>query len=167
MRKTQVLVIGHNDNGCLPEHREAARQVGRLVAERGAALITGGMGGVMAAAASGAQDAGGITVGIIPQNDAGRANDFCDIVIPTGLGLMRDFVNAYAADGIIIIGGGSGTLSEMCAAYMHNKTMVAVRGTGGMADAYADKYIDHRKSSLVKGAGSPAEAVDVLFGQIS
>ncbi len=164
VKKTQILVIGHNDNGCLPLHRKIAYDVGYLVAERGAILLTGGMGGVMRAASSGAKDAGGTVVGIIPPKDADAANEFCDIVIPTGLGLMRDFVNAYAADGIIIVGGGVGTLSEMCAAYMHNKPMVAIRSSGGMAEKYADEYLDHRKHVLIVGADSPSESIDTLFG---
>ncbi|MXX20514.1 MAG: TIGR00725 family protein [Cenarchaeum sp. SB0665_bin_23] len=163
MKKTQILVIGHNDNGFLPLHEKISYEVGYLIAKRGAVLLTGGMGGVMRVASCGAKDANGIVVGIIPPKDASAANDFCDIVIPTGLGLMRDFVNAYAADGIIIIGGGVGTLSEMCAAYMHNKPMVAIRNSGGMAERYADKYLDHRKHIIVAGADSPSESVDMLF----
>lgn len=163
MARTQILVIGHNDRGCLRVHREAAYETGKLIAERGAILVTGGMGGVMRAASQGAQEAGGVSLGIVPQNDASRANEFCDIVVPTGIGLMRDFVNVHSADGIIIVGGGAGTLSEMCAAYMHDKPMVAIRGTGGMADKYAGKYLDHRESIMIEGADSPSEAVGRIF----
>lgn len=163
MARTQILVIGHNNKGCLQAHLDAAYETGRLIAERGAVLVTGGMGGVMRAASRGAREAGGISVGIVPQNDASMANEFCDIVVPTGVGLMRDFVNVYSADGIIIVGGGVGTLSEMCAAYMHGKRMVAIRGTGGMADRYAGEYLDHRKSVLVEGADSPSDAVRRIF----
>lgn len=167
MRKLQILVIGHNDNGFLPKHEKIAYDVGFYIAKKNAVLLTGGMGGVMRVASKGAQDAGGTAVGIIPKLDAGTANEFCDIVIPTGLGLMRDFVNAYAADGIIVVGGGVGTLSEMCAAYMHNKPMVAIRNSGGTAEKYADKYLDHRKNILIVGADSPSEAVDTLLNIIS
>ena len=66
-------------------------------------MITGGLGGVMRAACSGAQESGGITVGIIPQDNSSHANDFCDIVIPTGMGLTRDFLNALSADGVIVL----------------------------------------------------------------
>ncbi len=166
MARTQILVIGHNDSGCLQVHREAAYEAGRLIAERGAVLVTGGMGGVMRAASQGAQEAGGVSLGIVPQNDASRANEFCDIVVPTGIGLMRDFVNVHSADGIIIVGGGAGTLSEMCAAYMHNKPMVAIRGTGGMADRYAGEYLDHRESVVIEGADSPLDAVERIFRAI-
>ena len=114
MARTQILVIGHNDRGCLQAHLDAAYETGRLIAERGAILVTGGMGGVMRAASRGAREVGGISVGIVPQNDASMANEFCDIVVPTGVGLMRDFVNVYSADGIIIVGGGVGdTLGDV------------------------------------------------------
>ena len=74
-------------------------------------MITGGLGGVMKAASHGAKDEGGLTVGIIPQDDSSMANEFCDIVIPSGMGLSRDFLNALSADGVIVVGGGSGTVS--------------------------------------------------------
>ena len=167
MRRTQILVIGHNDNGCTPHHIDVSYKIGRLIAERGAVLVTGGMGGVMRAASRGAHDVGGLSVGIIPHRDPTMANEFCDIVIPTGIGLMRDFVNIHAADGVIIVGGGAGTLSEMCAAYMHDKPMVAVRDTGGMADRFAGEYIDHRQSGIVRTADTAEMAVDTIFDVIS
>ncbi len=129
-KKRQILVIGHNDNGCTPEHEKLAYETGIEIAKSGSVLISGGLGGVMQASCHGSHDAGGIAVGIIPQDDPSLANEFCDIVIPTGMGLTRDFLNALSADGIIIIGGGSGTLSEICAAYMHKKPMVAIRNLG-------------------------------------
>ncbi len=91
VKRKQILVIGNNDNGCTPEIEKLAYEVGTEVAKSNFVLITGGLGGVMRAACHGAQDAGGITVGIIPQNDSSLANEFCDIVIPSGLGLMRDW----------------------------------------------------------------------------
>ena len=113
MKKLQILIIGNNDNGCTPELENIAYQTGAEVAKSNSILITGGLGGVMKAASKGAKDSGGITVGIIPQNDKSEANEFCDIIIPTGIGLMRDFLNVLSADGVIAIGGGSGTLSEI------------------------------------------------------
>lgn len=158
-KKRQILVIGHNDNGCTDEHKKTAYDVGGEVARSGSVLITGGMGGVMYAACRGARDAGGITVGIIPQDDPLLANPHCDIVIPTGMGLTRDFLNALSADGIIIIGGGSGTLSEICAAYMHKKPMVAIRNMGGVTAQFIDGYVDHRQNVKIVGADTPKEAV--------
>ena len=87
------------------------------------------------------------------------ANEFVDILIPSGVGLMRDFLNALSADGIIIIGGGSGTLSEICAGYMYKKPMVSIRGTGGAAERFIDDYVDHRKNVKIIGVDSPKDAV--------
>ncbi|MDG7050476.1 MAG: TIGR00725 family protein, partial [Nitrososphaerota archaeon] len=110
-KRRQILVIGNNESGCTPELEKLAYDVGTEIAKSDSVLITGGLGGVMRAACHGAHDAGGLTVGIIPQDNPSYANEFCDIVIPSGLGLSRDFLNALSADGVIIVGGGSGTLS--------------------------------------------------------
>jgi len=166
-KKHQILVIGHNTNGCTPEHEKIAYETGSEIAKSGAVLISGGLGGVMAAASHGAQDSGGLTVGIIPQDNASEANEYCDIVIPSGMGLTRDFLNALAADGIIIIGGGSGTLSEVCAAYMYKKPMVAIKNLGGAVVPYIDGYIDHRKNVKIIGVDSPKEAVEYILKQIT
>ena len=145
-KKRQILVIGNNTNGCTPKHEKIAYEVGVEIAKSDSVLITGGLGGVMAAASHGAHDTNGLTVGIIPQDDATMANEFCDIVIPTGIGLARDFLNALTADGVIIVGGGSGTLSEVCAAYMHKKPMVAIRNIKSSIEPYIDGFLDHREN---------------------
>ncbi len=166
-KKIQILVIGNNENGCTPESAKIAYETGMEIAKSGAVLITGGLDGVMKAASHGAKDAGGLTVGIIPQNDASFANEYCDIVIPSGMGLARDFLNALSGDGVIIIGGGSGTLSETCAAYMYKKPIVAIKNSGGIAEKYADQYLDHRKSVLIIGVSSPKEAVKTILEKIN
>jgi len=166
-KKRQILVIGNNENGCTPELEALAYDVGQEVAKSGSVLITGGLGGVMKAAAHGAHDAKGLTVGIIPQDNPSFANEYCDIVIPSGLGLSRDFLTALSADGVIIIGGGSGTLSEVCAAYMHKKPMVALKNSGGIAAKYAEQYLDHRQNVKIVGASTPKEAVSYILEQIT
>ena len=166
-KKRQILVIGHNTNGCTPEHEKVAYDVGIEIAKSGSVLLTGGLGGVMHAASHGAKDADGLTIGIIPQDDATLANEFCDIVIPTGMGLTRDFLNALSADGIVIVGGGSGTLSEVCAAYMHKKPMVAIRNLNGPVAQYIDGYLDHRENVKIEGADSAQEAVKKILELIT
>ena len=115
----------------------------------------------------GAHDANGLTVGIIPQDDASLANEFCDVVIPTGMGLTRDYLNALSADGVIIVGGGSGTLSEACASYMHKKPMVAIKNLGSSVDPYIDEYIDHRKNIKIIGVDTAQEAVQKILELIT
>ncbi len=166
-KKRQILVIGSNENGCTPELEKIAYDVGMEVAKSDSILITGGLDGVMKAASHGAHDAGGLTIGIIPQNDPSFANEYCDVIIPSGLGLSRDFLNALSADGVIIVGGGSGTLSEACAAYMHKKPMVALKNSGGVASKYADQYLDHRQNVKIVGVETPKEAVTYILSQIT
>ena len=167
MRKRQILIIGNNDNGCTPELEKIAYDTGAEVAKSDSILITGGLGGVMRASCHGAQESGGITVGIIPQDDSSHANEFCDIVIPSGMGLTRDFLNALSADGVIVIGGGSGTLSEICAAYMHMKPIVALKNSGGTASKYSDTYLDHRKNIKIVGVETPQDAIKCILENIS
>ena len=166
-KRIQILIIGHNTNGCTEEHSRIAYETGSEVAKAGHVLITGGLGGVMEAASHGAHDSNGLSVGIIPQGDASMANGYCDIVIPTGMGLTRDFLNALSADGIIIIGGGSGTLSEICAAYMHKKPMVAIRNLGGVTAQFIDKYVDHRENIRIVGVDTPKQAVEKILELIT
>jgi len=166
MKKFQILVIGNNDNGCTAELEKIAYETGIEIAKSNSILITGGLGGVMKAASKGAKESGGLTVGIIPQNDMSEANEFCDVVIPSGMGLMRDFLNALSADGVIAIGGGSGTLSEICAAYMYSKPIVVLKNSGGTSTKFADQYLDHRKNVKIIGVKTPKEAVELIFKEI-
>ena len=159
--------MGNNANGITPELVKTAYETGMEVAKSGAVLITGGLDGVMKAASHGAKDGGGLVIGIIPQNDFSFANEYCDVVVPTGMGLARDFLTALSGDGVIIIGGGSGTLSETCAAYMHKKPIVAIKTSGGIAEKYADTYLDHRKNVIITGVSSPKEAVQVILEKIN
>lgn len=166
-KRRQILVIGNNENGCTPELEKLAYEVGKEIAKSDSVLISGGLGGVMKAACHGAHDAKGLTVGIIPQDDPSFANEYCDIVIPSGLGLSRDFLTALSADGVIVIGGGSGTLSEICAAYMHKRPIVALKASGGVATKFADQYLDHRQNVKIIGVNTPQEAVQYILTQIT
>jgi uncharacterized protein (TIGR00725 family) len=110
-----------------PELEEVAFEVGRRLGERGAVVVGGGLGGVMAAACRGAGETGGRTVGILPGHDRGAANPHVETAIPTGLGEARNTLVVRAADAIIAVGGGYGTLSEIAFAL---KTDVPVVGVG-------------------------------------
>ncbi|WP_067961152.1 TIGR00725 family protein [Nitrosopumilus sp. Nsub] len=167
VKKKQILVIGNNTIGCTPEHEKVAYDIGQEIAKSDSLLITGGLGGIMNACSHGAKDANGLTMGIIPQDDPKFANEFCDIVIPSGMGFTRDFLNALSADGVIIVGGGSGTLSEVCAAYMSKKPMVAIRGFDSAISPYIDGYVDHRKNVKIIGVDTAKEAVDKIIELIT
>jgi uncharacterized protein (TIGR00725 family) len=164
MRKLQIAVIGYN-NECSEVARNMAYEVGKSIATSGAVLVCGGLGGVMEAACRGAKDAGGTTVGVIPQEEFSHANQFCDIVVCTGIGFARDFIVASSADAIIAVGGGVGTLIEMGVGYMTRKTVVTIAGTGGVAEMYGGKYLDERNRVKILVAPDAKTAVDMIVNK--
>ncbi len=106
----RIGVVGSGE--CGGDIAEIARRVGGLIAEAGAVLVCGGLGGVMEAAAAGARDAGGMTVGILPGDDPKAANPGIVVAVPTGMGDARNAIVVRASDAVIAIAGGWGTLSE-------------------------------------------------------
>jgi uncharacterized protein (TIGR00725 family) len=138
MRAPLVAVVGGSE--CTPQEAEWANAVGRLIAERGAVLLCGGLGGVMEAAASGAKAAGGLTIGFLPGNDAADANASIDVALATGMGEMRNALIVRAAHAMIAIGGGWGTLSEIALARRTNTPVV------GLHDAFTSAVEIHREA---------------------
>lgn len=110
-RKMNIAVIG--DSACSAEEARLAETVGELLAQRGATVVCGGLGGVMEAVCRGAKSKGGLTVGILPGGDADMANPWVDIPVVTGLGEARNVLVVKSAQAVIAIGGGYGTLSEL------------------------------------------------------
>jgi uncharacterized protein (TIGR00725 family) len=119
-----VAVCGSSEP--TPRQRELAREVGQLLAQAGAVVLCGGLGGVMEAVAEGAVQAGGLVVGILPGADRGAANPHLSVAIATGLGEARNAVLTCAADGVIAIGGGWGTLSEIALARRRGRPVVGL-----------------------------------------
>ena len=117
----------------------------------------------MEAASKGAKEAGGFVIGIIPQEEKNSANPYCDAVIATGIGHARDFLTAYSADSVIIIEGGAGTMIEAGAAYQRKTPIIALRGSGGVADRLVDSYFDDREIEVVLGEETPEKAVDTAL----
>jgi uncharacterized protein (TIGR00725 family) len=120
-----VAVVGPGE-ATAPEI-DTAEAIGRGLAEAGAVLVCGGLGGVMEAACRGAAENGGLTVGILPSEDRTDANEWVTVAIPTGLGELRNGLIVRAADAVIAVGGAYGTLSEIALAL---KTGVPVIGVG-------------------------------------
>ena len=106
-----VAVIG--SSSCSEEETRLAEAVGERLARRGAAVICGGLGGVMEGVCRGARSQGGLTVGILPGEDPGEANSWVDIPIATGVGYARNMAVVKSAGAVIAIGGNYGTLSEI------------------------------------------------------
>jgi uncharacterized protein (TIGR00725 family) len=120
-----IAVIGGSDVS--PEVAALAREVGREVAGTGAVLLCGGLGGVMAAAAQGAQAAGGVSLGILPDGDRRRANPSLTYTIATNLGHARNILIAHSADALIAVDGGHGTISEAAIALKLGKPVIALQ----------------------------------------
>lgn len=165
MRKFQIGVIGYNDDRCTHIAKKMAYEVGKEIALSGSVLVCGGLGGVMEAACKGAKELNGVTVGIIPQDNFSFANEFCDIVICSGIGFARDFIVATSCDGIIAVGGGIGTLIEMSVGYMIKKKIVAISTSGGVSDVYAGKYLDERRRVLIGSAPDAKTAVQAILNE--
>ena len=123
-QKTFIGVIGAGD--CSEDICELAEKVGEWIAQAGAVLVCGGLGGVMEAAAKGAKKQGGITVGILPGVDKAQANPYIDFPVVTGLGEGRNLLVIRNSDVLIAFPGKFGTLSEIAFALKIGKPVVGL-----------------------------------------
>lgn len=105
---------------------EDAREVGRLLAERGHTVVCGGMSGVMEADCRGASEADGETIGILPGEDRGAANEYVDTAITTGLGHARNALVVLNGDAVIAIAGSGGTLSEVGFSAVYDRPIAGI-----------------------------------------
>jgi uncharacterized protein (TIGR00725 family) len=140
----QVAVVGSG-----AEWEAAAEEVGRLLAERGCTVVTGGLDEVMAAAHRGAKDAGGTTIAILPGESRGAANRWADHVVVTGIGHARNLAVAASGDAVIAVGGSWGTTAEIALGLRLGRRVVALEGA------------PHVEGAL--RAATPAEAVELAL----
>ena len=124
MREHYIAVVGPSAGS--PAEHVLADELGKLIAEAGAILVCGGMGGVMEAAASGCIEAGGKTVGILPTESRLEANPYLTIAVATGMGEARNAIVARTADVMIAVHGEYGTLSEIALALKMGKPVVGL-----------------------------------------
>ncbi len=143
-----VAVVGPGT--AMGETYEQAREVGRLVAERGGIVVCGGLGGVMEAAARGASERGGTAIGILPDEDRGRANGYLSYSVATGVGQARNLAVVCSGEVVVAVGGGYGTLSEVGLALKVGRPVVSL-GSWDLGDGVAV-------------VGTPARAVEAAFG---
>jgi len=148
-----ISVIGGSN--CDDKIAETAYRVGKLIAERGAILVCGGLSGVMDAAARGVKDGGGISVGILPDKTRERASKYLTIALPTGIGYARNALVTQAGDVVIAIGGQYGTLSEIGFALNVGKSVVGLH-------TWELKKPGQLLKTVIK-AQTPEEAVDKAF----
>ncbi len=145
-RYPQVVVIGDSETG--PEQYAEAVEIGRAIGSVGAVIITGGRSGIMEAVSKGGRMAGALVAGILPSNQIDDANPFCDIVFPTGMGHARNALTVMAADLVIAIGGGAGTLSEIAFSWIYDKPVIAWVGRG-WSGKLAGQSLDARSNRII------------------
>ncbi|MCP2604996.1 TIGR00725 family protein [Candidatus Aminicenantes bacterium AH-873-B07] len=104
-----------------------AYQVGKLIAKEKAILVCGGLGGVMEAAAKGAKENGGITIGILPGNEIEDANPYIDFPVVTGIGYMRNLLVILNSNAVIAINGQYGTLTEIGYSLIYGKKIIGLK----------------------------------------
>lgn len=154
-RKPIIGVMG--GGSASPRVLDHAHRLGALIAEKGWVLLNGGRNcGVMDASARGAREKGGLTVGILPDQDTRQASVYIDIPIVTGMGSARNSINVLSSDVVVACSGGSGTLSEIALALKNGKVVI---------------LLDYPKSPLLDGlsregtlhyADTPQRAVDII-----
>lgn len=170
VRRPLIAVIGDSKVEPGSEKDRLAEGIGRALIDVGYRVLTGGLGGVMESACRGARSSAkymqGDTVGVLPGHDPREANEFVDIVIASGLDHVRNSVVAHA-DAIIAIGGGAGTMSEICLAWIYKRLIIGMR-VEGWSGRVADQRIDERirypdePDDRVFGATSTQEAMSLL-----
>ena len=155
-RRRLVAVCGESD----PQTSLAdlAFELGRGIAERDAVLICGGLTGVMEHAARGARAAGGLTIGLLPGDDTNEANPYIDVAIATGLAHARNSILALTADGVVVLGGGLGTLSEVALALRNRRPTIGIRTWRFDREG--------RTEPELPVAASPKDALDWLFARM-
>jgi uncharacterized protein (TIGR00725 family) len=143
----QVSVVGSG-----AQHEAAAAEIGRLLAERGCTVVTGGLGEVMAAALRGAKKAGGTTIAILPGESHADVNPWADHVVVTGIGHARNLAVAASGHAVIAVGGSYGTLAEIGFAMRLGRPVVVLEG-GPSVDG-------------VPRASTPLEAVEAVLDRL-
>jgi len=146
-----ISVIGAGT--CNKEIYSIAEEIGKLIAQKGAILVTGGLGGVMEAASKGAIEAGGTTVGILPGFSKEDANKYVSIPITTGLSHARNIVIVRSADAVIAVSGEYGTLSEIAVALKLGKPVIGIKTwehIDGLIEAESSQEAVNKAFELIK-----------------
>ncbi len=151
--KTFIAVIGGSQASA--SELVLAEQIGRLLADRDAVLVCGGLGGIMEAACRGARAGGGITVGILPGDKREAANPYVQIPVVTGIGYARNVAVVRSAQAVIAVGGSYGTLSEIAHARQGGIPVIGLNTWSLSRNGQEDK-------SIITAA-TAAEAVEVTF----
>lgn len=167
-KKLQIGVLGWAgieeypaSTGPTEKELELAEAVGMLLAKEGATVVTGGKGGIMTYAARGAKKEGGTTIGVIT-GPRGTSNDWTDIEIVTGAKTAGydEVLIPLMCDAVIVLGGGAGTLQEICVCYRNRVPIIIISETAGWVLKLAETiYLDERKTVPIVSVKTADEAV--------
>lgn len=145
---------------------KAAEMLGRAIVDAGYRMVTGGLTGVMAAASRGGRSAPGwfegAVIGILPGLDAGAANEWVDVAIPSGLNHARNVLVVASAEVVVAVGGGAGTLSEIALAWAHGKEVIGLDVGEGWSSRLGGEWLDDRQSEPIRRAVDVAGALEQI-----
>jgi len=156
MKKALIIgVMGGGKAGA--SEAEAAYRLGGLIAKQGWILLNGGRNaGIMEASAKGARDQGGITVGILPDDNRSFVSEHIAIPVLTGMGNARNCINVLSSDFVVACPGGAGTLSEIALALKINKTVILLNFDTGKT---FEKYVEN---GLLRYTETPEEVIEII-----
>jgi len=150
-----VGVIGPSKFTCSNEVYDFGLILGKMIAELNVHMVCGGMEGIMEAVCIGFMNTKkkkGVSIGITPYDRRGGSNPYCDIVIPTGIGISRNAIIVNSSDVLVAVAGGAGTLSEIAFAWQKNKHVICYEGYEGWAKQLAGVQLDTRRKKLLHAA---------------
>lgn len=142
-------------NGASECDRANAYELGKLIAQQGWVLLTGGRNtGVMDAACRGAKAANGLTLGILPTASDRGLSQSVDIAIITGMGNARNNINVLSCDVVIACGMGTGTASEVALALKAKKFVVLLTN-----NQESQRFFKNLSNGSIFLATHPEEAI--------
>lgn len=168
MGKKIITILGSNSEVSENALRQSF-ELGKRIVDNGWVLCTGGRGGVMESASKGARSSkhwnGYQIIGILPEDNKNSANEYLDIILPTGIGLTRNSLVVQAGDVCIAISGGAGTLSEIALAWQFGRPIAVINDTGGWSEKISGQKLDHRRDK-VPGLDDVEQAVAWIKSQL-
>lgn len=165
VRRRIISIIGGSEQTSLEKDKAIAFEIGTLLIDNGYRILCGGYGGVMEAVCKGAKTSSkyqdGDTIGVISTLNSNDANKYCDIVIATGIHYARNQIITASGDGIVAIGGGSGTLSEIAFAWQMGKPIFSFNQSG-WSGKLSDVQLDNKRSDTIIGFETAKDLIQKL-----
>jgi uncharacterized protein (TIGR00725 family) len=165
-----VGVIGPSKFTCTSEVYEFGIELGKMIAGLNVHLVCGGMEGIMEAVCLGfmqTKKKKGVAIGITPYDKRGASNPYCDIIIPSGIGISRNAIIVNSSDVLVAVAGGAGTLSEIAFAWQKSKHVICYDGFEGWAKQLGGTQLDTRRRKLLHAASDLDQIRDLIAGFVS